>query len=318
MKIGPRVALWMEMQLKPDRVMGGVPHAGIEPGALCNLRCPFCPTGVGAQPLSQEFLTPERFDVILDRLGPGLKTVRLYNWGESLLNPQIHVLAAKAAARGIAARIHTNFSLSNFDAEAAERLVDSGLDLLVVSCDGASQETYEQYRVGGRFDLVMRNVERILAARRRRGSNSPRVVWKFLLHSGNEHEKARARRLAKRLGIEIEFKNLIIPPDKQGVWPKTKPSRPGRVPARAPAEDYQTRGCLQAWDMPIIHSDGSVLPCCTPHGPEFVLGNIFQKPLAAIWNVPLVVAMRRYLKTGVVPRTRIPCLACEFNPHRPE
>ena len=345
-RIDARLRLWMEMQLKPDRVAGGPRYAAIEPGAICNLHCPFCPTGNGTLGLPQKFLTPERFETVLDRLGPDLRSVLLFHWGEPLLNPGIHAIVGQASARGIAADIHTNFSLPGFDAAAAGRLVESGLPLLVVACDGASQETYEQYRVGGRFDLVLRNIKLLLAERERRSSPHPEVIWRFLLHPGNEHEKALATRTAAELGVEIVFRDLIIPAKLRGHWPPAPSRPPARLPARKaapplspfPSEEpasnpatnpalnpplapepfrARTEACLQTWDMPVIHSDGSVLPCCAQSGPEFSLGNIFEEPFEKIWNSPLAVAMRRYLKTGKAPRRKIPCIGCGINPHRP-
>jgi radical SAM protein with 4Fe4S-binding SPASM domain len=318
LEIGARTRMLMEMENRPDVVEGGFSAVNIESGALCNLQCPFCSTGNGGFQLSREFLTPERLKDILDRLGPDLKSVGLFRLGEPLLNPEIHTLISMVSARGCDTMIHTNLAVPSFDSAAADRLVASGLTTIVISCDGASQETYQQYRAGGRFDVVMRNIALLLEARRRGSSAHPKAVWKFLLHPGNEHERGRAERMAAELGISIHFSALDIPQGLRGSWPDGAHPAPGTA-ARAANDDTDVRsypGCLEAWDRPFIHTDGSVLPCCVVEEPEFVIGNIFKDPMSVIWNSPIAVGMRRYLSTGIAPATRIPCVDCHLDPHR--
>ncbi|HEX4046349.1 MAG TPA: radical SAM protein, partial [Elusimicrobiota bacterium] len=305
-ELDERTLIWLGMQTKPDFVPAGqVTACAVDSGSLCNLRCPFCATGNGSLRLSREFLTKRAFARILNRL-PSLKVVSLYQWGEPLLNADIYDMIEAAARGGAKVHVSTNFSLDSFDDAAARRLVSSGLTRLIVSCDGASQRTYEQYRVGGDFSLVMRNLATLIAAKRAMGSPSPRIDWQFLVHRGNQEEIGTARRMARSLGIEIVFEKLGIPsrfmkrwsPDPAAMRPIPLKQRrsPKRTWTRAP--DKWPSVCLQTWDMPVIHSDGTVLPCCVVSDSRYGLGNIFKEPFRKIWNKPLIVAMRRYLKAG--------------------
>jgi len=58
-----------------------------------------------------------------------------------------------------------------------------------------------------------------------------------------------------------------------------------------------------------------VLPCCAVSSAEYSLGNIFYESLRAIWNKPLIVAMRRYLRTGHRSEVKLPCYGCPLSPH---
>ncbi|MFI5347954.1 MAG: radical SAM/SPASM domain-containing protein [Elusimicrobiota bacterium] len=310
-KPGDGIRAWMMMQLKPDHVAAAdVRSAAVETGAACNLRCPFCRTGNGTGTLSKDFLSVERFAAILDRLGSGLKFLAVMRWGEPLLNPNIAGILTEASSRGVATLLHSNLSLPSFDEEAARGLVSSGLTELSFSCDGASQETYGQYRVGGNFRLALSKVALLLEARRRLPAKLPIVRWQFLVHRGNRHELKKASVLARRLGVKIEFRKLWAPPE----WTAEPAEIASRLPARAALFEYPV--CLQAWEMPGVHSDGTVLPCCVVADARHGLGNIFDEPLERIWNKPLVVAMRRYLRAGIRSEMALPCYGCARDPNR--
>jgi len=69
--------------------------------------------------------------------------VNLFNWGEPLLNRELPEIIASIHGRGVGTQIHSN--LNHLPDGLAERLVESGLDFLVGSIDGATQETYATY-----------------------------------------------------------------------------------------------------------------------------------------------------------------------------
>ena len=174
----------------------------IDPLARCNLACPLCPTGRGHQTSSGKgILSLALYCKILDQL-PRLRTLRLLNWGEPLIHPQIDEIIAIAARRGITVHAHSHLSLKKDDA-FFERLIDAGLAALWVSLDGASEQTYARYRVGGDFGLALANLERLARIRRRLGSKTPRIVWKFIVHRHNAHEVETARRMAREIGVEF-------------------------------------------------------------------------------------------------------------------
>jgi radical SAM protein with 4Fe4S-binding SPASM domain len=318
-----RTRIWIDLQRLPDQAEELIHSAVVESGAICNLRCPFCPTGNGELRLSREFLGLPQFRTILDSLGPGLRTVMLYSWGEPLLNPEIFGMFAEARARGLATSISTNFSLgpAHFSPRHARRLIQSGLSRLEVACDGARQESYQLYRVGGDFERVMLNLRIMLEAKGRAGGATPEIVWVFHVHKGNQPDMPEASRKAAALGIPIVFKNLYFPSAMKEDWapPAQKPARAGRPPKKSGAaapvlEHIPGLRCLSAWRAPIVHSDGSVFPCCVAVQPEHSLGNVFRESMRAIWNGALVTAMRRYLRTGIRTRPDLPCYACSHNP----
>ena len=78
----------------------------------------------------------------------------------------------------------------------------AGLNFLFLSIDGASQDVYSRFRRGGDLALCLDNVRRLLAARERKGSNVPYILWRFLTFEHNLHEVDEAIRIATDLGVD--------------------------------------------------------------------------------------------------------------------
>jgi MoaA/NifB/PqqE/SkfB family radical SAM enzyme len=121
----------------------------------------------------------DNFRRIIDELGAYLYRVDLHNWGEPLLNDEIYRMISYARARNIEVRVSSNLNV--IDQVKAEKLVKSGLDVLIVSLDGASQETYMQYRVGGRFDKVLNSIKMVTEIKKELSASKPFIIWQFLV-----------------------------------------------------------------------------------------------------------------------------------------
>lgn len=268
-------------------------------GNVCNLRCPYCPTGNGAVPESAKgLMTREAFDVVLDRIGPHARFVCLFNWGEPFVNKNLLYMIRAMTDRGIATHLDSNLTVREFSDEDAEEVVRSGLLSLFASIDGVSQEAYEKYRVGGRVDRALGNLRKLAEARTRLGSERPGLIWAFYLNRYNEHEMDRARALAKEMGVEIWFKLLSAPEEFQPRYarergPHLDPPESLRRWHPAPmAKDlpaFQLHPmlhsvCRQPFTVCVINWNGDVSPCCAVAGKQFSLGNVLEQSLEEIWN----------------------------------
>ncbi len=258
----------------------------IDPLARCNLRCPLCPTGRG-HPTSagKGILSLTLYCKILDQL-PKLRTLLLSNWGEPLLHPQIEEIIGIASRRGIAVHAHSHLSLKKDDA-FFERLIDSGLTSLWVSIDGASEETYAHYRVGGDFGLAIANLERLAKLKRRHLSKTPRIVWKFIVHRHNEHEVEEARRMARELGVEFTTAPIGLADDLvdyaigESLEERRREWLPDAAAARAPIHEGR---CTQLFESPVISPAGDVMPCSYATHPGNAFGNLERSSFDEIWS----------------------------------
>ncbi|TFH26114.1 MAG: radical SAM protein, partial [Myxococcales bacterium] len=155
----------------------------------------------------------ELYRKLLAELGDYLCELEFYNWGEPLLCKSINTMVQEASRRGISTTISTNFSIP-FDEQKAERLVASGLTVLGVSIDGARQESYEQYRVRGDLETVLHNCRLVREAKRRLGSETPRMIWEFHIFPHNVDDIEAVRSMSRELGMEAAIgKGWVIGAD---------------------------------------------------------------------------------------------------------
>lgn len=181
---------------------------------ICPLRCPGCIHNQYCResktvdwPLV--LLDEDTFSRFLRKFGPYGTHFLFYNWGEPLLNKKTPQYVRMAKQYMLRTNISSNLSVK-FDAEA---LVESGLDYLIMSIDGATPESYNRYRKGGDFGLVMENVKKLVRAKEKLNSTSPYLNWRFLTFEHNAQEIEQAKKMAEDIGVdEIMF---AVPYDVQ-------------------------------------------------------------------------------------------------------
>jgi MoaA/NifB/PqqE/SkfB family radical SAM enzyme len=245
-----------------------------DPTNYCQLRCPLCPTGARTQDRDRGRAQRHLFEHLMEEVGDYVFLIDFFNWGEPLLNEQAEELVSIAARRNIVTFLSSNLSIPMTDKRIG-RLVDSGLSQLIVSLDGASAETYGTYRRVGRFDLVISNMKRILAARRERGMTTPRVNWQFLVFRFNEHEIETVRRMAADMGVDsVTFRAPFLDEGRVPLSPRDKEAVAGWAPTRLEFNRYDEASpahtvvperprCGWHYMSTAINWDGTVAPCCT-------------------------------------------------------
>ena len=109
-----------------------------------------------------------------------------YFQGEPYLNPKFLDMVKYASQNGIFTITSTNAHYLND--EMAKQTIESKLDKLIISIDGSTQESYEQYRIGGQIDKVIEGTKNILKWRKQLKSKTPYVVFQFLVVKPNQHQ----------------------------------------------------------------------------------------------------------------------------------
>ena len=175
----------------------------VDPSDMCQLACPGCVHSSRSELLKvfdwrKGTLAEERFSALLERYGPFAIGVYFCNYGEPLLNLKTPRLIRLAKTYLAGTALSTSLSVERFDADA---YVESGLDFMVLSIDGATQAVYERFRRNGRLELVLDNVRKLVEAKRRRRKRTPVLSWNFLAFEHNAHEIPRALRMARKLGV---------------------------------------------------------------------------------------------------------------------
>jgi radical SAM protein with 4Fe4S-binding SPASM domain len=278
----------------------------IEPGNICNLKCPFCPTGFETNTTPKGIMSLDNFKIILNKIAPYAKWIGFYNWGEPFLNPNIIEMVSLASEKGIETSIHSNLTMRTFDEKECTRIIQSGLSLLHGSIDGASQETYGMYKRGGSFDKAIGNLVQLKNVKEKIGSKTPNLRWGFLINKFNEHEVEKAKHI--KFGLMFSYANWISSYHKDfnklvqlneektnkkiftileqinSVINKLYSSKfPKSINNIIIHKDLRSF-CKQPFNFMTINWDGNVFPCCAVYDNKMIIGNLLTTDISHLWN----------------------------------
>ena len=283
-KMANFVMIKIQKWLRTEKVWGMPYRYNIDPMNICNLRCPVCPTGLGILGRKQGQMKFEDFTMIVDQIAQYAYVFELYNWGEPFLYPRIFDMIDYAHKNRVSVRLSSN--MNHFDYEMAEMTVSSGLDRIIVSVDGSTQETYGKYRKGGVLSRVLNNVGLLVEEKRRQNSRYPFILMRMLINRYNEHQVDEVRQIAQGLGVDGFSTG--------GFFVDT--TDPAQVKEWLPDDETQSSydysadklenvwSCSDLWESMTINWDGGIAPCCWLHHEKYDFDNAFEKPLAKIWN----------------------------------
>ncbi len=268
----------------------------IEPTTSCNLRCPECPSGLRQFTRPIGMLEPTFFKATIDSLYKELIYLTFYFQGEPYLNPNFLEMVKYASTKNIYTSTSTNAHY--LTKEQAIKTVESGLDRLIISLDGTTQETYEQYRVGGSLQKVIEGTKHIIAARKELKSNTPHIVFQFLVVKPNEHQLNDVEQLAQQLGVdEVVFKtaqvydfengNPLIPTNE--TYSRYKKLSNGTYVIK----NKLLNQCWRMWSACVVTWDGIVVPCCFDKDAKHQLGDLKTQTFDELWNSDKYQAFRQ-------------------------
>jgi len=197
----------------------------VDPMNACQLACPGCVHSALSKAEKRfdwgpGILSETMFVDFMRRYGPYAIEVEFCNYGEPLLNRNTPKFIRLAKTYLLRTMLSTNIGVKHFD---PEDYVNSGLDYMTVSIDGATQSVYEKYRRKGDIETVYKNVRSLVEAKKRLGRRTPTVSWQYLAFEHNEHEIDDAIEMAQQLGVD----QIIVATPFDVSWdaPEVRPSK---------------------------------------------------------------------------------------------
>jgi len=251
----------------------------IEPTNVCNLRCPGCATGLGLNPRPKGFLNPANLAGVLNQVKKHLLLTRLEGLGEPFLNPDIIELIGLCHTAGSATALSSHFGAATAKFARATDIVKAGLDHLIVSIDGPTQEIYEQYRVGGALDTVIDHVRELVAAKRALRSATPHIEVQFIGFRHNRHTIDQMSALVRSMGADRLTCKLV---------------REDVLRERS-AQEGAGRRCFWLYTTWTIGWDGSRKLCSNSITDDFDLPNAFAPTTDLMADHVLLAEVRRFL-----------------------
>jgi radical SAM protein with 4Fe4S-binding SPASM domain len=324
-----RTRNWMSVRdaeaLRPDEVPGLPYHAVLDPSSVCNLRCPLCVQATDPDGRRRGLVDVDRFRALLRQMAPHVIRLDLFNWGEPLLHPAFADLSGMATAESVYVR--TSSHMSHERAISWDAIVASGIKYVVASIDGATQPTYERYRVGGKLDIALQNLAALLTARRQAATSLPIVEWQYLVNKYNDHEVNAAERLARDLGVDIfrcggargrmSLKTLVSSADvyASGAQYLVDPDHVFSEydDGGAKRRIGEAAGCRWLWGKIALQSDGGITPCWNGWFARHDLANWHETPLASLWNSAAYRERRQSVRQGGCASGTTQCDTCAFH-----
>ncbi len=296
----------------------------------CNIHCPRCPRqAYFGDRWENGFLSFEKFEEHVAPLARSAQLLGLYGLGEPFLHRRFFDIVRLTKEAG--AEALTNTHGMGLKPRVNDRIIESGLDVLNVSMDGATPEVFNPLREGADLEVVKRQVKDLAARRSAAGSATPRLLIACMINRDNLHELSDVVRMADELSVEqVDFSDTVIcdPADidisvagEIVMWKaidraqevgrelgirvnytlqRPYPWRPIPPEEQVPAPTV----CELAWHTWLIGKHGEVNPCCFI---AWEFGNVFTDDSDRIRNGAEARALRRRLMSGDLPRE---CRGC--------
>lgn len=178
----------------------------VESSIACNLKCIMCPwAGYRKRAGNQGLLSSSVWEFLKPYL-IHVQSIDFTGGGEPLLQPRLVEWITDARSAGCDTGLLTNGLL--LSKEKADLFLDSGLDWICFSLDGADAAIYQSIRIGSDFKTVTKNIAGFCSARK---GLKPKTMINFVIMTTNAHQLEDIVRLAARLGIDqVNFKQCDV------------------------------------------------------------------------------------------------------------
>lgn len=295
----------------------------------CNLRCGHCHIWqIPQEEIKRNSLSLDQQKRILDDLAANDVGHVSFSGGEMFLLKTVYELIAHAKSLGL--KVGGNSNAYLITPEVAQKIADSGLDMLYVSLDGDNAKTHDAIRgVDGAFDRALAGVKNLKAAKPSIGA-----FFNMTVNPMNVDQIEGVARVVKEAGADgltIEVTNNFdkYSPDNgllltEDMLPRLK-SGIGAVMQKYPEllphpegyfDEFETyvkdRGklycyrCVAGIVSAQIHPNGDIFPCPVAF---HKMGNLAEQPFREIWYGDEANALRRDIKEGRHPICWVTCVS---------
>ncbi len=233
----------------------------------------------------------EKFRKIADQLAIWRPELRLFNFGEPLLHPQLGEMILYAQAKHIDTRVQTNGLL--LDEKHCRTLLESGLAYIGISVNGLTETEYSAIRPDCNLADLKANVRLLRQIQAQLGKPAHiHINAQILAEERNNRQTDINRFVAYWEGLPDSlsvsgislFENIAVM--EAGCKQTVRQSVLARKPGAAVV-------CKEPFDRLVVKWDGRVTPCCVDYDAQMVLGHVDEQALAEIWHGPKIAALRQ-------------------------
>jgi radical SAM protein with 4Fe4S-binding SPASM domain len=275
-------------------------HISIEPANVCNARCPVCETGNQSMPRVRGMLDKGKYERLIDEVAPYTSTLLFYFMGEPFLNKNAYEMIRYARENGIFVETCTNGDFVD-----AEGVIYSDINRISFQLGGLDNETHQIYRVRSDLDKATENIKALVKERKKNPDSNVVIEVGFIVMKHNEHQVNDFLSWANSLGVDLV--NIIDPCVRnmeEGERFLTKDKKYWYYDEEAYEKGFlrpkiiPKNECTWIWNSMQLNWDGDAVPCCRDPNGLFVLGNVFEQGLDAVWNGEKARAFRKKISSA--------------------
>ena len=248
------------------------------------MNCPQCDVGNKLTNRKNKFLNYNDYCNIIDQIGKTLLDSIFYFQGEPLLNKNFSKYISYAKLYNIYTITSTNAQI--IDKNIALEIVKSGLDKIIISIDGTTQDVYEKYRYGGSLEKAIQAIKFLNIAKKELNSKTPCIEAQFIVFKFNQHQIEEFKELAPKWGannVSIKSAQIHSPNENSDIIPTlNKYSRYHKVKDEWIIKKDLSKACFRAWYGMVVSADGNILPCCFDKQEKYPFGNIKEDKIENI------------------------------------
>lgn len=266
-------------------VWGNPISYSIEPTNHCNLKCPECPSGLGALTRPLGLLKLDDFIKWIDEIKSTGFYIQLFFQGEPFINKNLSEMIRYAQQNKIYVSVSTNGHFINH--QNVEGILQSAPDKLIYSVDGIDEESYQTYRVGGTFAQVDSALRMLVRKKRELKLKKPFIEFQFIVMKQNEHLMDNVKQYVKEVGVDkLVFKTMQISSYENAI--KFLPNNENYRRYVIDGNSFKMKGriknhCFALWRTAVITWDGKMVPCCFDKDADYTLGILNGKSINEIW-----------------------------------
>lgn len=288
--------IYMMEKLMKKRELHSKPfYIKIEPTNCCDLRCPECPSLTKRE---KGFMDINLYKEIISYFKPYCLRNRLCGQGEPFLHPGIFEMISYSEQQMCPVSVISDFN--NLTTGMLKKILDSGLNRLIVRLDAAAQETYAKTGRQGSLEKVIDNLSLLCDLKDLGGYRHPDIEVQTILNEFNRHEIVEISGIARDMGANlhtVKKNNNLLPYEKC---------------------EIKFEMCPYLWGSIFITWDGKICPCETDYtGRDLVFSEFKRiKKGENYWNS----GMMRHARSIFIDRLRdhvhlgIRCEYCKFFP----
>lgn len=268
-------------------IVWGMPISySIEPTNHCNLKCPECPSGLGALTRPLGLLKVEDFKSWINQIKDTGFYVQLFFQGEPYINKNLSEMIRYAQQNKMYVSISTNGHFINEN--NIDKILESAPNKLIYSVDGLDEKTYQNYRIGGTFAQVDNALRSLVRRKRELNLKKPFIEFQFIVMKQNEHQLEEVKKYCKEIGVDkLVFKTMQISSYENALrfLPENKKFRRYLIENNSFRIKNKIKNhCFALWRTSVITWDGKVVPCCFDKDANYTLGTLNGKSFWEIWT----------------------------------